>query len=371
MPCEYCYFPDFEKNSLSQEQAKVINSLAFKYLHYVRNSMDTSNFIFSPLCFSQALSFLRYDHVEHSKRVWRIEELVPKHIPVLKVPCGELQMPLRQGLQIASLYNTNRPNKYGDTSEKKRSSSDNGSCGHCDVYNPLQQNQKASFTSVRGNANSLPKWNTMDNVLFSAFWNMKNVSKSKGKFHGRNNVEMLCFKGQSLNHTCDRINPLENYTCQAVELPFENDKYSAIIVLPRKDRTVWEALKNIDSHTWNYFLRSMKPQKIELVVPRFKLEKVMPSTDFFVKTGFKELGEVEMKHGCTLLFTENGINVGEGEVKSEPLQDKESRKPPTRVVVNRPFFFAIRERHHGAILFMGIVEDPLRVQPDDVVSFMA
>ena len=154
----------------------------------------------------------------------------------------------------------------------------------------------------------------------------------------------------------------------AVELPYGGGAFSMVIVVPAGD--IRGLVSGWDSNDWSAVIASLNPQEVDLVsIPRFRL-----AYDAFLNPVLDAMGMgVAFRPGAD--FTNLSPRGGElcidfvrqktfievDEVGTRAAAVTTVGIGPTSftgVVADRPFFFALRERLSGTLLFTGIIGDP-------------
>jgi serpin B len=165
----------------------------------------------------------------------------------------------------------------------------------------------------------------------------------------------------------------ENDEFQAVSLPYGKDKrLSMYIFLPKENSNINSFLENLSSESWQVWQENFKQQEGFLSLPKFKLEyeislnktlQAIGMTEIFSKkANFKNMTPEkvavdEVKHKTFVEVNEEGTEAAAVtsigiRVTSMPINQ------PFRMIVNRPFFYAIQDNKTGTILFMGQMLDP-------------
>jgi len=153
----------------------------------------------------------------------------------------------------------------------------------------------------------------------------------------------------------------------AVELPYGDQTFSMVIVVPKENYTLDEILPTLD---WNRL--SMGGWEVNVELPKFKIEASYP----------KEIMKCVKEMGISQIFIPGslpGINeeLFVGQIAQDTFIDVNEAgteasavttmgmagsagpvvtPPPTPTIrMDRPFAFAIRENTTGAVLFMGKV----------------
>lgn len=157
--------------------------------------------------------------------------------------------------------------------------------------------------------------------------------------------------------------------CQAVELPYEGDEISVVILLPDEGNfTAFENALNYDDIS--DIIGNLQTTDMSLTMPKFRFdssfslksylaEMGMPlafseSADFSGINGNDELTITDVVHKAYVAVDEEGT---EAAAASGVVVGIVSI-PQTTVNIDRPFIFLIRDVQTGAILFVGRVLNP-------------
>ncbi len=159
---------------------------------------------------------------------------------------------------------------------------------------------------------------------------------------------------------------------QIVELPYEGDELSMVILLP--DAGLFEDFEStLDSVRLASVLEDIEFREVDLSMPKFTFEwgKGLATTlsamgmpdafgslaDFSGMTDVERLYIGEVIHKAFVAVDEEGT---EAAAATAVIMDGTSAAPEEALVVtvDRPFVFLIRDIHTGTILFLGRVVDP-------------
>jgi serine protease inhibitor len=169
---------------------------------------------------------------------------------------------------------------------------------------------------------------------------------------------------------------------QVIELPYGEGRMSMYVFLPAKSSSLSAFLKTLNEENWNRWMSGMERKKGLIGLPRFKMEYETMLKDSLSALGMGVAFDPEranltkmrpadqandgqrlfisrVKHKTYLDVNEEGTEAAavtsvEVGVTSAPVEPEK----PFEMVVDRPFFLAIRDRQTGAILFMGAIVDP-------------
>jgi serpin B len=176
-------------------------------------------------------------------------------------------------------------------------------------------------------------------------------------------------------HHFDNVRYMENGDIQAVELPYRGDELSMVVLLPRKVDGCGELESRLTPALLSLSLGQMKPQKVEIFLPRFKLESSFDLNDTLVRMGMPEAfgpkADLSGMDGTRLLYISGVFHKAWGEVNEEGTEAAAATavavaaravmKPPPPPPVFRadhPFIFFIRDTRSGSLLFLGRFVDP-------------
>jgi len=169
----------------------------------------------------------------------------------------------------------------------------------------------------------------------------------------------------------------ENADFQAVSLPYGGGRASMYIFLPAKGKGLPEFQKRLTAANWENWMNEFHQNDGDIALPRFRLEYEATLND-----GLKALGMGaafdEGRANFSQMIQPKGQNVFISQVKHKTFVDvneegteaaavtstemraTSAMRPRERfnMVVDRPFFCAIRDNQTGTVLFMGSIADP-------------
>jgi serine protease inhibitor len=168
---------------------------------------------------------------------------------------------------------------------------------------------------------------------------------------------------------------LETDQFQAVSLPYGAGTLSFEVVLPKENADLDAFYGQLTPENWQTWMTQMQSRDGHIQLPRFQFEyeadlvaalKAMGmevafdanQADFSAMTPLTAAIN-QVKHKTYIDVNEEGTEAAAvtsiGVVATSMPIDPE---PPFQMVVDRPFFAAIRDRQTGTILFMGSIVDP-------------
>lgn len=208
-------------------------------------------------------------------------------------------------------------------------------------------------------------------IYFLGKWNdpFNKEQTRKDIFHSTstNDIESL-FMNNSLS-----LKYFEDETLQTIEIPYEKNKFSMIIILPKSDSETEAVQKSISYDKYIQISESMKNERVELSIPKFKTKCELLLKETFSKSGmtisFSDSADFSGMTGHTDLKIDDVIHQAFIDVKEEGTEAAAATAVMTRTMsmqptqnkifkADHPFMFIIKETETGSILFMGKIINP-------------
>ncbi|XP_054840132.1 neuroserpin isoform X1 [Eublepharis macularius] len=158
---------------------------------------------------------------------------------------------------------------------------------------------------------------------------------------------------------------------QVLEIPYEGDEISMMIVLSRQEVPLATLEPLVKAQLIEEWASSVKKQKVEVYLPRFTIEQEIdmkdvlkglgitevfsPSADLTGMSDNKELYLSKAVHKAFLEVNEEG---SEAAAASGMIAISRMAVLYPQVIVDHPFFFVVRNRRTGTIIFIGRVMHP-------------
>ena len=173
---------------------------------------------------------------------------------------------------------------------------------------------------------------------------------------------------------------LETDRFQAIRLPYGRWRLSMYVFLPSRESSLKEFQSTLTAANWSGWMRQFAMRDGSIVLPRFRIEFESTLNDALKALGmeiafdpsgadFRGMFPVtdaakvyisKVKHKTFVEVNEHGTEAAA--VTSTDMamtaMPPEDTPPPFHMVVDRPFFFAIRDGQTGTVLFMGSIVDP-------------
>lgn len=211
-------------------------------------------------------------------------------------------------------------------------------------------------------------------TYFNGAWKDKFEEKNsfKGNFEAPNKSSFIEYMKQDKFEA----NVYEDAECKLIELPYGNEAFSMVVVLPNTEATLDELMQNVDADKWQNWMEQLSLHTNVLVqLPKFTgeyeynenlkqtlmemgivdafsaldadfsqmIEKRM-FVNFIKQNSFIKVNEEGTEAAAVTIYT--GENAASGGMKKFEFK------------ATRPFFYAIKEKSTGVILFMGKVTNP-------------
>ncbi|MDZ7798090.1 MAG: serpin family protein [Patescibacteria group bacterium] len=163
---------------------------------------------------------------------------------------------------------------------------------------------------------------------------------------------------------------LENNDFQAVKLPYgENERLSMYVFLPKDDLESFMA--ELNSENWHDWLKDFSTKEGYLYLPKIKLEYEKSLNSYLKDLGMKQAFTAsadfnkiaadvyisDVLHKTFVEVNEEGTEAA-AVTSVKIITTAEEPQESFNMLVNKPYFFAIRDNEIGENLFMGIINNP-------------
>lgn len=165
----------------------------------------------------------------------------------------------------------------------------------------------------------------------------------------------------------------ENDSFQAVSLPYGKGRMSLYVFLPNTTTNLDTFQQQLNSDNWQQWMNQFQIRQGSLQLPRFKfdyeiklneaLKSLGMSIAFSPIASFDNMTSAsvainEVKHKTFVEVNEEGTEAAATTSVGVALTSARMPEAPFKMIVDRPFFCAIRDNQTGTILFMGSIKDP-------------
>jgi serpin B len=159
---------------------------------------------------------------------------------------------------------------------------------------------------------------------------------------------------------------------QCVEMPYGNQAFSMVAVLPANDGTsIDQLVEYLDNDTWQNIVANLHEQNVWLKLPRFKIECEISLNEPVQNVGMQRIFDEFLADFANIsnipLFVskikqKTFVQVNEEGTEAAAVTVVEmtytSIGPGVAFIANRPFLYLIKEKSTGAILFIGRMDEP-------------
>lgn len=160
---------------------------------------------------------------------------------------------------------------------------------------------------------------------------------------------------------------------QAVSLPYGKGRLSFYVFLPKKNSGLDSFQQQLSANNWQQWMNQFRMREGSIQLPRFKSEY-----DIQLNSALKALGMEpafndganfsnmtsasvainEVKHKTFVEVNEEGTEAAAATSVGIALTSARMPEEPFEMIVDRPFFCAIRDNQSGTVLFMGSIQEP-------------
>ncbi|OKH16506.1 proteinase inhibitor I4 serpin [Fischerella major NIES-592] len=232
--------------------------------------------------------------------------------------------------------------------------------------------------STRGRIDKIVEKIEPDQVLF-----LLNAIYFKGKWTNEFDKQQTVQQPFYLTSSTQKQHPMmsqkgeykyyENEQFQAASLPYGKDgKFSFYVFLPKKNSNLKSFYENLNADNWEKWMSQFSLREGLIRLPRFKMDyKVTLNTAlealgmgeaFTNQADFSQMGQnfqiSEVKHKTFVEVNEEGTEAAATTSVAVTAVSATVNQQPFQMIVDRPFFCAIRDNQTGSILFMGAILDP-------------
>jgi len=184
-------------------------------------------------------------------------------------------------------------------------------------------------------------------------------------------------KPHPMMHQSGKYRYFEGNGFQAVSLPYGGGQVSMYLFLPAKGSSLVELQKNLSAANWDSWMREFVVTDGEITVPRFRVEYEIKLNDTLKALGMGIAFDPERADLSGIIKTSNNVFISEVKHKTLAEVNEEGTeaaavtsvtgsftsamqpRKPFRMIVDHPFFCAIRDNKTGTLVFMGSITDPM------------
>lgn len=376
--------------TLTTKSAKVItqsgNQFAFEFLHELAKNEDAENFMISPLSLSIALGMTyngadgetkeAFENVLHlTESVDETNQFYQNLINKLASSADGSVLDIANSIWIRDGFPVLK--SFKEMNEKyfyaRIQNLDFKDKKSVDIINKwVSDNTNKKIPSVISSIPSDVIMYLINALYFKADWKSKfdKDDTNKMPFYS----DEASFENVDMMHQENELDYFENDLFSSVILPYEKDKFSMVVLLPKKG-TVTDFVNEINIDSWNEWSQQYYPTKVALTIPKFKQEYKESFKDELLALGLENTfsganfskmtsDAVEISDVFQKTFIEVKEEGTEAAAVTVVVAVVTSVGPSDRVIfnANRPFLYIIKENVTGSICFVGKVGNPSLTQ---------
>jgi serpin B len=203
--------------------------------------------------------------------------------------------------------------------------------------------------------------------IWTAEFDAKNTSKRPFTYENGTTRQVDMMRQEAT------FNYAEDQTLQLVQLPYGNQSFSMMVLLPREGRRLRDVLSaTLQDGYWGDLKAALRKAEVDLSFPKFRTEYSKYLNDVLSKMGmgiaftdaadFSGITDVPakisfVKQDTYISTDESGTEAAAVTTVGVELTSLPSQPKKVVFKADRPFVYLIQENSTGAILFMGVVRD--------------
>ena len=370
-------------------------TFGFKLLNELRKTDEKNNTLISPFSVSVALAMVRNGAIDATEQAMinalQLQALDPQSLNAnyvylqraLQAPDSKVTLSIANSLWGAAgiefdpgFLDRNRPFLDTEISTLDFTEPDNVST----INQSVSDNTDGRISNIIETIAPSTVICLISGIYFHGDWQEEfDVSRTEDKpFYLANGDK----KQVSMMHKTDWYPYYANENFQAVSLPYGDGQMGMYIFLPNQATDLNTVLGHLNTEDWEGWMSQFSTQEVALVMPKFKLEYAVE-----LKKALRQLGMgiafdganadfsrmrvapvpvfiSYLNHHAIVEVNEEGTEAATGTFVFFEEEDlvgpdaADAAPPPIPFIVDRPFFFAIRDNQTETVLFMGAVVDP-------------
>ncbi len=210
-------------------------------------------------------------------------------------------------------------------------------------------------------------------IYFKGTWTTQFETKntSKKPFTYENGTQ----KQVDMMSQTSEFNYTEDETMQVVQLPYGNQAFSMLVLLPKNGKKQTDVVTSLEkANYWQNTVSRLRSAKVDLFLPKFKTEYSKKLNQVLIDMGmgiafdgneadFSEMSDARaniafVKQDTYISTDEEGTEAAAVTTVGMEVTSFDPDKPRKVVFnANKPFLYVIQENSTGAILFMGAVKN--------------
>ena len=369
---------------MSSAQVTQPNNFGFECYQYLSKS-NQDNLFFSPLSINAALS-MAYAGAEGStqtsfEKMMDLESNKADNLDALSEYFNKInniknvdlsfsnQFWYDQKLPVKSSY-TNQLTQL--TAEANRVDFGNqAEAARNQINNRISQSTKGKIKNLlpRGSVDGLTQFVMTNAVYFMGNWEkpFNSALNNEEVFTVSNNesysVTFMNTKASYGYHETDKM--------QILELPYEGNSLSMVIILPKGKQELNDLMTYFNQNQYEKWLNQLTPQTVDVAFPKFKTGSNINVAQYLAVMGLEEAfsnradftGISEKTTKLSKIFHQSNIEVNEKGTEASAASSiigtaKGVSLSTPLFKADRPFMYLIKENKSNQIIFMGRLSNP-------------
>ena len=224
------------------------------------------------------------------------------------------------------------------------------------------------YHTVFHNLESEMLFGLVNTIYFKGVWTDKfrKINTRDEVFRGEDGKETMV---PMMNQTHNFLYT-ENELCQALCLPYSNDTYQMIVLLPKKNKTIQEVAQSLTADSWQKLHNKMRITNVDVKLPRFESSSEvnltgvlsslgMPNAFSREKADFSKLFDLDSY--IKMILQKGHIKVDETGTEATVVTMLQGRIAGLDIVqpevvcfhATHPFLYLVREWSTGTIFLIG------------------
>lgn len=375
-------------NTVSSKAAASVNAFTFDI--YRTAGKSGGNIFMSPYSISSALAMtyagargatekemekvLRIDMSLHKSMAALISELGSVPAATAKVSTANAIWPAKQEKLLAEYVQTVRENYKAALTPLNYAANPAKAAKTINTWVEKNTNGKIKDIISEGLLRKDTPMVLTNAVYFKSEW-LSKFEPSNTLTHPFWTTQQNSVSAVMMNKTDDDIPYLKTDELEAVEIPYKDNRFSMLVMLPDKSSSLSALETKLSQENFEKWILAMKPERVKMYIPKFKEEQSfelastlsvmgMPSAFDGRKADFSGMnGKHNMYIGNVIqkTFIEVGEEGTEAAAATAVIMMKSSMPPMDPPIVfraDRPFIYMIKDNNSGAILFIGRFAKP-------------
>lgn len=372
-----------------QEMVGANNDFAFNFFNQLSSLEGEKNMMVSPLSLAQALSMLANGADGNTKTelmnvlgfgAYSVEEMNAYYMNLNK---GLLSADKTSKIALANSFWINNQYTAIDSYKKTLQNSYDAEVQELAFDNTIyaiinrwvEENTYGCIKNMlyEGDINNSTVMALLNATYFKGVW--KNKFKKKNTFKGNFEAPDKSSFVEYMKQERLEANVYEDKECKLIELPYGNEAFGMVVVLPNEEVSLDELTQSVDADKWQNWMEQLSLHTNVLVqLPKFtgkyeyneNLKQTlieMGVVDAFSKLDADFSQMIEGKTYVDIIKQNSFIEVNEEGTEAAAAvytgeNALEGAVKRFEFKATRPFFYAIKEKSTNAILFMGKVTNP-------------